>query len=335
MTEDKSESIEVVKEKEEKRKIRVVEQIDNRLAIQGQAYIKGQLKEALSIAYEIIDLAKPEKLNSFVKDQEDFIARIKKNLKEKEERELEKLREEQERQRLEKIRKIKNELKNIEYSYKAGIDAEDFSKTKESIEKAKTLLSQLDKDKELKKKWQDFEKKYLAAKLKKELVEEAQNIIEESIILKEKFQFDILKPKLTDIIKQFKENNIKEHLDELEFIRNDVINAEKTYLNVLENIEKLTKEIKNLEEKREFKKAIQQCETLLKLSKSIERTELSDKYSKILANLQKELEFEELKESVNKLNDEGFNLLKRGDISFSLKKFEMIKGAINFYLEQQ
>jgi hypothetical protein len=86
LTEDKTEPIEEVMEKEEKRKIRVIEQIDNRLAIQGQAYIKGQLKDALSVAYEIIDLAKPENLNSFIKDQEDLIARIKKLLKEKEER---------------------------------------------------------------------------------------------------------------------------------------------------------------------------------------------------------------------------------------------------------
>ncbi len=329
------EPVEKVKEKEEKRKIRVVEQIDNRLAIQGQAYIKGQLKDALSIAYEIIDLAKPENLNSFVKDQEDLIARIKKLLKEKEERELEKLRAEQERQRLEKIKELKNKLKNLEYSYKAGFEAENFSKTKESIEKAKPLLAQLNKDKDLKKKWQDYEKKYLAAKLKKELIEKAQKIIEESITLKKKFQFEVLKPKLNNIINQFKENNIKEHLDELEFIKEDVINAEKAYLSDLEKIEKLTKEIKLLQEKSDFHKAIQQCESLLNLGESLEKTELIEEYSKILTNLHKELDFEELKETVKKLNDEGLDLVKNGDILSSLKKFDMIKGAINFYLEQQ
>ena len=58
MTEDQSEETEIEEEKEEKRKIRVIEQIDDRLAIQGQAYMKGQLKEALSLAYEIIELKK-------------------------------------------------------------------------------------------------------------------------------------------------------------------------------------------------------------------------------------------------------------------------------------
>ena len=96
MTAKQSEETEVKKEKEEKRKIRVIEQIDDRLAIQGQAYMKGQLKESLSLAYEIIELAKPEGMNSFIKEQEDLIARIKKLLKEKEERERERIRAEQE-----------------------------------------------------------------------------------------------------------------------------------------------------------------------------------------------------------------------------------------------
>ena len=335
MTEDKTEPIEEVIEKEEKRKIRVIEQIDNRLAIQGQAYIKGQLKEALSVAYEIIDLAKPEKLNSFIKDQEDLIARIKNRLKEKEERELEQLRAEQERKKLEKIKELKNDIGNLEYSYKAGMDAEDLLKTKESIEKAKALLLQLDNEKDLKKKWKEFEKKYLDAKLKMELIDQAQKIIEESITLKENFQFNELKPKLADIIEKFKENNIGEHLDELEFIQNDILDAEKTYLNILENIEKFTKEIKNLQNRQDFKNAITQCEKLLKLAESIEKTDLIKEYSVILVNLQKALEFEELKDSVDKLNVEGLNLLKKGDISSSLKKFEVIKGAIEFYLEQQ
>jgi len=50
--------------------------------------------------------------------------------------------------------------------------------------------------------------------------------------------------------------------------------------------------------------------------------------------LQKDLKFEELKENVKKLNEEGLNLLKKGDISVSIAKFEMIKEVINYYLEE-
>jgi len=333
LAEDQTKPIEEVKEKEEKRKIRIVEQIDNRLAIQGQAYIKGQLKEALLLAYEIIELAQPENLKSFIREQEELIARIKKLLKEKEERERERLRAEQEREQLEKIKKLKSELNQIEHSFNAGFITEDFTKTQETIEKAKNLLSRLD-DNDLRNKWLDLEKKHLEAKKRKELIDIAQKVIEESIELKEKYLFDDLKPKLTTIITQLKENGIKDYIQELEYIQTDVLNAEKVYLNVVKTIETLVQEIKTLQKNKQYENAISQCENLLKLAKSIKETDLIEEYSKILTNLQKDLSFEELKESVKQLNDEGLVLLKKGEILSSLEKFKMIKGSINFYLEE-
>ncbi|MFX0002820.1 MAG: hypothetical protein ACFE9C_08655 [Candidatus Hodarchaeota archaeon] len=333
MAEDQPESIEQLEEKEEKRKIRVVEQIDNRLAIQGQAYMKGQLKDALSFAYEIIELAKPEGLNSFIREQEDLIARIKRLLEEREEKKLEKLRAEQERQRFEKMEKLKSELNNLEYSFRAGFDAGDFKKTEITLEKAKTLLSQFDND-EFKTKWHDLENKHLNAKLKKELIEKAQKVIEESIELKQKFHFDSLKLKLVDIIKELKENNIEEHLDELEYIQDDILKTEKAYLRIIENIEKSIKELKILREKKDYKSAISQCEKLLKLAESIDKNDLIKEYSEILISLQKNQKFEELKETIKNLNDEALELLKKGNILPSLKKFEMIKGSITYYLHE-
>ncbi len=333
LTEDQTEPIEEVKEKEEKRKIRVVEQIDNRLAIQGQAYIKGQLKEALSLAYEIIELAKPENLKSFIREQEELIARIKKLLKEKEERKREKLRAEQERLRLENIKKLKIELNQLEHSFNAGLIAEDFLKTQDTIEKAKNLLSQLDDD-DLRNKWKDLKNKHLATKTRKELIDIAQKVIEESIELKEKYLFDDLKPKLTTIITQLNENGIKDYLQELEYILTDVINAEKAYSNVVLTIEKLVEEIKTLQKDKKFETAISQCENLLKLAESIKKTNLIEEYSKVLIKLQKDLSFEELKEAVMKLNNEGLDLLKKGEFKPSLEKFKMIKGSINYYIKE-
>ena len=333
MTEDQVKNVEEIEEKEEKRKIRVISQIDDLLGIQGQAYIRGELKDALANAYQIIELAKPEDLKSFIREQEELIARIEKLLKEKEEREHLRLRAEQERLRLEKIKKLKTELNQLEHSFIAGLIAKDFLKTEEVIEKAKNLLSQLD-DTELRSKWEDFEKKHIDAKRKKELIEMAQKLIEESIELKEKFLFDDLKLKLKDAIKKLNDNGISEYLKELEYIQKDVINAEETYLNVVQTINKLVQEIKTLQEDKKFKNAISQCENLLKLAKSIKKEDLVQTYSKSLIKLQKDLSFQELKETVIKLNEEGLNLLKKGEISLSLEKFKMIKGSINYYLEE-
>ncbi len=330
MTEDQTEPIE---EKEEKRKIRVISQIDDLLGIQGQAYIKGQLKEALASAHQIIELAKPEDLKSFIREQEELIARIEKLLKEREEKERKRLRAEQERLRLEKIKKLKTELNQLEHSFNAGLIAEDFLKTEETIEKAKNLLLNL-ADTELRSKWQDFEKKHMDAKIKKELIEKAQNLIEESISLKEKFLFDDLKLKLLDLIKQLKENGISEYLKELEYIQKDVVKAEQTYLNIVQTIDKLAQDIKTLQVDKKYKNAIAQCENLLKLAESIKKTNLIETYSKVLIKLQKDLSFQELKETVIKLNEEGLSLLKKGEILPSLEKFKMIKGSINYYLEE-
>jgi hypothetical protein len=261
MTEDQLDSVEEVEEKEEKRKIKVISEIDDRLGIQGQAYMRGDLKEALALSYEIIELAEPEELKSFIREQEDLIARIKRLIEEREEKEREKIRLEQAKQRLEKIKKLKTELNQLEYSYKAGINSKDFLKTEEVIEKAKPLLSELEDDK-IKKKWDEFEKKHNEAKIRKELSDKVEKLMLESSELKEKFRFRELKSKLTSIIKQLKDNNITEYIKEIEAVLSDILNAEKDYLNVIEKIKDLVQEIKSLQEAKKYEKAISQCQDL-------------------------------------------------------------------------
>jgi len=333
LTEDQANPIEEVEEKEGKRKIGVISQIDDLIAIQGQAYLKGQLKDALANAYQIIELAKPEDLKSFIREQEEFIARIENLLKAREEKKRERIRVEQERLRLEKIKKLKTELNQLEHRFNTGFIVEDFFKTEEMIEKAKNLLLNLD-DTKLSEKWKDFEKKNIEAKSKKELIDKAQNLIEDSIILKEKFLFDDLKSRLLELIDQLKEKGIAEYLKELEYIQKDVIKAEETYLNVVQTIDKLIQEIETLTVEKELKNAIAKCENLLKLAESIKKKDLFENYSKTLIQFQEDLSFQELKETIIKLNEEGLSLLKKGQISSSLEKFKMIKGAINYYLEE-
>ncbi|MFX1569618.1 MAG: hypothetical protein ACFFCV_14755 [Promethearchaeota archaeon] len=333
MAEDQLEQIEEVEEKEEKRKIKVISEIDDRIGIQGQAYMRGDLKTALAFAYEIIELAEPEDLQSFIKEQETLITRIKKIQQEREEKEKEKLRLEQARLRLEKIKKLKTELSHLEYSFNAGFNVEDFLKTEQTLEKAKKILSKLEDD-NLRNKWDIFEEKHNKAKIRNEIITKAREIIEQSIVSKEEFQFDVVKPKLSNIINELKKNNIDTHLQELEYIQTDILNAEKTYLNVVKSIDGMINEIELYQKNRKFKNAISHCENLLKLAESIKKTDLVEKYSQILVKLKRDLSFEELKESVKKLNEEGLILLRKGEIQPSLEKFKMIKGTIDFYLKE-
>ena len=330
MTEEQSKETGVPKEKEEKRKIRIVEQIDDRLAIRGQAYMKGQLKEAISHAYEIIELAKPEGMKSFIREQEDLIARIKKLLKEKEEKEREKIRAEQEKLRLERIKKLKIELSQLETEFNGALKKEDFLKTEEVLENTKNLLTELD-DEKTKTKWEEFEKLALKTKIKKELIEKAEKLIEESIELKEKYLFDDLKLRLTDLLKQLKENEIIDYYKEIKAIQSDIINAEKSYLKTVEKIEVCVKEVNSLQDEKKYKTAISNCEELIQHAEAIKKSELVEEYSKLLINLQEDLKFEELKESVRKINEEGLYLLRKGEILTSLEKFMIIQKSLKQY----
>ena len=330
MTAKHSEETEVKKEKEEKRKIRVIEQIDDRLAIQGQAYMKGQLKEALSLAYEIIELAKPEGMNSFIKEQEDLIARIKKLLKEKEERERERIRAEQEKLRLERIKKLKIEESQLESEFNIALKKEDFLKTEEVLENAKNLITKLD-DEKLKAKWEELKNRALKTKIKKEIIVKAEKLIEESIDLKEKYLFDDLKLKLIDLLEQLKDNEIDDYYKEIKAIQSDILNAEKTYSKTVEKIEGLVEKVGNYQDEKKYKNAISNCEELIQHAESIKKIELVEVYSKLLINLQKDLKFEELKESVRKLNEEGLILLKKGDVNLSLDKFKTIQKSLKQY----
>ena len=150
----------MTEEKEEKRKIKLISEIDDLLAIQGQYYIKGQLKEALDLADQIIELAATENLESFIKEQEQLIARIRGILKK---------REEEKRGQL--IAQLKSELAKHELEYNKAFKAENFSSIELILNNAKKPLFELS-DEKASLKWRTFENEYIDAKARKEIIEE-------------------------------------------------------------------------------------------------------------------------------------------------------------------
>ncbi len=322
---------EEIKAKEEKRKIRVISEIDDLLAIQGQAYMKGQLKEALGFADQIIDLATPEDLKSFISEQRDLIAKIKGIQEERVEKERARLRKEQIKLKLEIIKKSKAELQQLEGEFNEVFLIEDFLKASEIIENAKIVLSKL-KNEKLKKIWEDLEKKCSDAKIRKEIVKSANELIEESLELKKQLQFDDLKLRLSDLIQQTKEKGITDYLKKLEGVKADVLTAEKVHIKTTEKIEDLVDQIRTLREDKKFQEAVSNCEALIESAKSINRIEMVEEYSQILTQLQEALKFEELKNKVQILNNDGIDLLKKGGISSALEKFKMIKESITQYM---
>ena len=317
-------------EKEEKRKIRIISQIDDLIAIQGQDYMKGQLKEVLSYADKIISLAKPENLQSFIREQEDLIARVKGLQKQREEKKRAKIKAEQEKVRLEKIAKLKAELAEIEIVFNEAFKAEDLSKASEIIEQSKAILSNLDDDK-VRKKWGEFEKKCTDAKVRKELVKSADELIAESAELKAKFEFEDLKLRLRYLIEQAKDKGITDYLKKLKELQTEILAAEKSYIKIRVKVEDLGQKTYLLQENKRYEEAITNCESLLELAKSIDLRDRIEEFSKILPQLKQNLKFEILKESVTKFNNEGLDFVRKGEISSSIEKFKLIEENLRNY----
>ena len=320
-----------LEEKEEKRKIQIISQIDDLIAVQGQAYMRGQLKEVLSYADQIINLAKPEDLQSFIREQEDLIARVKGIQKQREEKERAKIEAEQEILRLENIAKSKAELTELENIFNEAFKTEDLLKSGDIIEQSKAILSNLDDDK-IRKKWGEFEKKCSDAKVRKELVKSADELIAESAELKAKFEFEDLKLRLRYLIEQAKDKGITDYLKKLKELQTDILATEKSYIKIRVKVEDLGQKTYNLKENKRYEEAITNCENLLELAKSIDLRDRIEEFSKILPQLKQNLKFEILKESITKLNNEGLDFVRKGEISSSLEKFKLIKENLGNYI---
>jgi len=309
-----------IKEKEEKRKIKLISQIDDLLAIQGQCYMKGQLKEALDLADNIIELAETENLESFIREQEDLKARIKGILKK---------REEEKRGQL--IGQIKSELAKLEVDFNKAFKVEDFSRVELILNNAKKPLFELS-DEKASLKWRKFENEYIDTKARKGIIKQVLKLIKESSELKSNFQFEDLKLRLTYLIEQVQDKDIKDYLEKLREIEKETIAAEDSYKNTQNKIKQISEKITVERERKEFQSAIKNCEELIELAKSINKKDKVEKYSAIITELKTDLEFEELKESIRKLNDQGLGSLKNGKIQTSIEKFKQIKDALNKYV---
>ena len=322
---------EEVKEKDEKRKIRVISEIDDLIGIQGQAYMKGQLKETLTYAEQIINLATPENLQSFIREQEELIARVKGIQKQREEKAKIKLKLEQEKLKREKLAKFKVELSELENSFNIAFKTEDFLRAAEFLDQSKKILSEIE-DNQITKKWEELVKKNSDAQARKELVKSANELIAESSDLLAKFEFADLKLRLTYLIQQAKDKGITDYLKRLKELQSEVLIAEKEFIKTRVKVEDLVKKTRILQDNKKYEEAISNCENLLKFAESIDLRSIIEEFSNILLQLRKDLDFKNLTESIEKLNNVGLELVKKGEILGSLDKFKLIREALENYI---
>ncbi|MFX1323732.1 MAG: hypothetical protein ACFE8N_02175 [Promethearchaeota archaeon] len=314
------EEIQRVKEKEGKRKIKVVSQIDDFLAIQGQYYIKGQLQDALDLANQIIKLAEMEELASFIEDQERLIVKIRGIIQNKEEKERAKI-----------VSQLMDKLEKLEVAFYKALSKEEFPEVEKILMNAKAPLFELG-DEKISLKWKNLEFKFSERKARKDIIKEVLKLIKESSKLKKNFLFEDLKLKLTYLIKQVQDKDIKEYLDKLKEIEKETLDAENFYYKLKADINKLSEVISIEMENKEIKFVIKNCEELIKLAKSINLSDIVDDYSERLIHLNEELEYEELKKEIRILSEEGLKFLKNGEFLTSIERFNKVKNVLEKYV---
>ena len=312
--------VEPIEEKEEKRKINIISQIDDLLAIQGQDYMKGKLKEALDLSDRIIELAKTENLEGFIKDQKDLIARIKGIFKKREQEKREKI-----------INQLKSQLRKLEIEFQKAFKTEDFPAIELILNNAKKPLFEL-ADEKINLKWREFKNKYRKTKVRKEIIEKVLDLIKESSTLKANFQFEELKLRLTYLIEQVQNNDIKDYIEKLREIEKETEETEDNYKTIRNKIRQISEGLPPQRERKELQLALEKCEELIELAKSIKMDDTVEEYSIIAKEIKNDLDFEELKGTIKTLNDQGIASLKIGNLDTSINKFKKIHDILKKYV---
>ena len=161
------------------------------------------------------------------------------------------------------------------------------------------------------------------------------NFINQYIKLKEKFQFNTITTKLSNLLKKVQKLKITDYKKKLEDIKKEINSAEDSYNKKLAEIAELEKKIKSNQKNNLLDNTLKNCQSIIELVNSINKSDLEKKYSAILIQTEEAIEnkrfFEEkqvsLKKELNQLEKaintslKLMNIVKAGDIIEKSKIF--------------
>ena len=118
----------------------------------------------------------------------------------------------------------------------------------------------------------------------------------------------------------------------LKTLEKETEEAEDAYKSIRNKIRKISEGLPLHRERKELQLAIKKCEELIVLATSIKMDEIVEEYSITLEEIKIDLDFEELKEKIKTLNDQGINSLKSGGLQTSIEKFKDIQEILKNYI---
>ncbi|MCK4480273.1 MAG: hypothetical protein KAV01_07080 [Candidatus Lokiarchaeota archaeon] len=214
-----------------------------------------------------------------------------------------------------------NDLSILEKDFKLSLENLEISEATEMYEKALILTSNLIEEK-IKNKWKGFSNNIQDAKDKFEFIKKFDHFSEEIIKLKKVHLYNEIKLKIEVLIKQVEQIDLPEYRGKLDVINKEVDSAEASYNRILEEIGNLEEEIIDNQKNNQFEKNLRDCEKIIELGKSINKSELIKIYTTILEQTKEQIknkkEFEEkqrlLKEELTKLENRFTSSIKTMEI---------------------
>ncbi len=224
------------------------------------------------------------------------------------------------------------ELTKLENDFFLAIKNLEIENAIKILERGKSLFQNLIDD-EVKKKWDQFDDKLQIAKQKAELVKVIDVFIKKSEEMKVNYQFKALKNEINTLLTKVQKLNITDYQKKLEDLKTDIVSAEEGYNKKLAEIENLEKEIKKNQKSNLIDDVLRDCQKIIQIAQSINKTEVIEKYSIALEQTEKAIEeikiFEEKQEKLrNELEQMEKNLaslLKTMDLAKLEKILEKSK----------
>jgi len=230
---------------------------------------------------------------------------------------------------LSKEKKIWNEeqdrltklLNKLETDLSLSLENLDIEKAESLIEKGKSFFSNL-LNNEIKLKWGGFETEIQTVKQKIDLMGVCDNFLKSYNELRDNYQFELIYTEVNNLLKKLQDLDIPDYRKKLENIRNEINSAEESYKKKLLEIDELEKKIRSNQKNNLIDDTLRDCQIILKLIKSIKKSDLEEYYTKVLNETEEAIEkrriFEEkqknLKKELTQLNNDFNNLLKKMDL---------------------
>ena len=184
---------------------------------------------------------------------------------------------------------ISKEINQLKENLNRAMEKLEITNVEVTMTRAKDLLLRT-VDEEIKKEWSEIDSRYLDWKRKNVTIAKIEESIEESLKLKDNFQFEEAISKLESTIELIQDKEIIEYSKKLQEMRNEILQAEEDYIKIRERIAVLDERIKENRKNNLLDSALINCKNLIKLAETIKKPDIVLEFSQKLEEITDELD---------------------------------------------